>query len=84
MLKLIPVILCPEHIVWLGVLAVTVGIGFTITLAVIGVPLQALTGVMVKVTVMGDSVVLVNAPEISPEPLAAMPVTEPVLSLVHV
>ena len=84
MLKLIPVINASEHIVWLGVLAVTVGIGLTTTLAVIGVPLQAPTGVMVKVTVIGASVALVNAPEISPVPLAAMPVTELVLSLVHV
>ena len=56
----------------------------TTTVAVIGVPPQAPVGVIVNVTVMGDSVVLVNAPEISPVPLAAMPVTESVLSLVHV
>jgi hypothetical protein len=84
LLKVIPVILCPEHIVWLGVLATTVGIGFTTTDAVIGVPLQAPTGVIVNVTVTGASVVLVNEPEISLEPLAAIPVTDVVLSLVQV
>jgi hypothetical protein len=83
-LKLIPVILVPEHTDWLGVLAVTVGIGLIITVAVTGVPLQVLTGVMVNVTVIGASVVLVNEPEISPEPLAAIPVAEVVLSLVQV
>lgn len=41
-------------------------------------------GVMVNVTVTGAVVVLVNEPLISPEPLAAIPVTEPVLFLVHV
>jgi hypothetical protein len=38
---------------------------------------------MVNVTVMGDVVVLVSAPLILPLPLAAIPVTEPVLSLVQ-
>jgi len=41
-------------------------------------------GVIVKVTVIGDVVVLVKvAPVILPEPLAATPVTPAVLSLVH-
>ena len=40
-------------------------------------------GVMVNVTVTGALVVLVNEPLILPEPLAAMPVTVPVLSLVQ-
>ena len=84
LLKLIPVINPPEQIDWLGVLAVNVGIGLTTTVAVMGVPLQVPTGVIVKVTVIGASVVLVNEPEISPEPLAAIPVAEVVLSLVHV
>jgi hypothetical protein len=84
LLKVMPVILVPEHIDWLGVLAVTVGIGFTTTVAVIGIPLQAPTGVIVKVTVMGASVVLVNDPDISPVPLPAIPVAEVVLSLVQV
>ena len=60
------------------------GVGFTNTVAVIGVPGQPLAvGVIVNVTVTGAVVVLVNAPLILPEPLAAMPVTVPVLSLVH-
>ena len=40
-------------------------------------------GVMVKVTVMGAAVVFVRAPLIFPEPLAAIPVTVTVLSLVQ-
>lgn len=84
LLKVIPEISAPEHIDWLGVLAVTVGIGFTTTVAVIGVPLQVPTGVIVNVTVIGASVVFVKEPEISPEPLAVIPVTDAVLFLVHV
>ena len=38
---------------------------------------------MVKVTVTGALVVLVNVPLIFPVPLPAIPVTEPVLSLVQ-
>ena len=53
-------------------------------MAVIGVPVQfVVLGVIVKVTVTGALVVLVNAPLMSPAPLAAIPVTEPVLSLVQ-
>lgn len=43
----------------------------------------ASAGVIVKVTVTGDVVVLVRLPLILPEPLAAMPVTVPVLFLVQ-
>jgi len=65
--------------------ATALGIGFTTTVAVIGVPGQpAAVGVMVNVTVTGDVVLLVNVPVISPEPLAAIPVTATVLFLVHV
>ena len=39
---------------------------------------------MVKVTVIGAKVVLVNEPLILPAPLAAIPVTVTVLSLVQV
>jgi hypothetical protein len=61
------------------------GIGFTIIVAVIGVPGQpAAVGVMVNVTVTGDVVVLVSMPLILPEPLAAIPVTATVLFLVQV
>ena len=41
-------------------------------------------GVIVKVTVTGAVVVLVSIPLISPLPLAAIPVTETVLSRVQV
>ena len=40
-------------------------------------------GMIVKVTVTGALVVLVSVPEMLPEPLAAMPVTVPVLLRVH-
>lgn len=39
---------------------------------------------MVKVTVIGANVVLVRVPLIFPGPLAAIPVTDTVLSLVQV
>ena len=58
--------------------------GLTNTVAVIGAPGHPLAvGVMVKVTVIGEAVRFVNAPLILPEPLAAIPVTVPVLSLVQ-
>ena len=60
------------------------GVGFTNTVAVIGVPEQLLAvGVIVNVTVTGAFVVLVKVPEIFPLPLPAMPVTPAVLSLVQ-
>ena len=50
----------------------------------IGTPGQPLAvGVMVKVTVTGAKVVLVSVPLILPEPLAAIPVTVALLSLVQ-
>ncbi len=66
-------------------MATVLGIGFTKTVAVIGVPVQPLAvGVIVKVTVTGAVVVLVSVPLISPLPLAAIPVTvPPVLFLVQ-
>ena len=61
------------------------GEGFTKTVAVIGVPPQVLAvGVIVKVTVIGAVVVFVSVPLMSPLPLAAIPVTVAVLSLVQV
>ena len=60
------------------------GVGFTKTVAVIAAPGQLLAvGVMVNVTVIGALVVLVNVPLILPLPLAGIPVTEAVLSLVQ-
>ena len=78
------VIVPPEQIVWEEGVATAFGVGFTNTVAVIGVPGQPLAvGVIVKVTVTGAFVVFVNEPLIFPEPLAATPVTVPVLSLVQ-
>jgi hypothetical protein len=81
-LNTIVVIADPEQIVCEDGVAVALGVGLTNTVAVTGVPAQPLAvGVMVKVTVTGAFVVFVNVPLISPDPLAAMPVTATVLSL---
>jgi len=78
------VIVEPEQIVCDAGVATATGVGFTSTVAVIGAPGQLfIDGVMVKVTVMGAAVVFVNAPLMSPEPLAAIPVTVTVLFLVQ-
>ena len=82
--KTIVVIATPEQIVCDEGVATAFGVGFTITVAVIGVPAQPLAvGVMVKVTVTGALVVFVNVPLILPAPLAAIPVTATVLSLIQ-
>ena len=63
-------------------MAIALGPGVTITVAVIGVPVHPLAvGVIVKVTVTGAVVVLVSPPLILPVPLVAMPVTATLLSL---
>jgi hypothetical protein len=74
-----------EHIVWLEGVAIALAVGFTKTVAVIVLPVQPLNvGVMLKVTVIGAAVVLVRIPVIlAPLPPAPIPVTVPVLSLVH-
>ena len=78
-------IVAPEQIVCVSGVADAAGVAFTSTVAVIGAPVQPLAvGVMVNVTVIGAPVVFVNAPVISPDPLAAIPVTGTVLSLVQV
>jgi hypothetical protein len=80
----IVVIAEPEQMVCDAGAATALGVGFTNTVAVTGVPGQPLAvGVIVNVTVIGAFVVLVNAPLILPLPLAAMPVTVAVLSLVQ-
>ncbi len=84
-LNAIVVIATPEHFVWLDGVATAVGVGSTSTVAVIGVPGQPFAeGVMVKVTVTGNEVVLISVPLIFPLPLAAIPVTLTVLSLAQV
>ena len=71
----------PAHRFWLPDIT-EVGRGFTVAVAVTGLPEQPFAvGVMVNVTVTGEAVVFVNAPVILPAPLAAMPVTEAVLFL---
>lgn len=67
-----------------GFEVITVAVGFTITVAVTGVPVQPLAvGVIVNVTVTGTAPVFVRTPVMFPEPLAAIPVTEAVLFLVQ-
>jgi len=82
-LKAIGVIVAPEQIVWDAGVANTVVDGLTTTVAVAGVPGQAAEEVRVNVTVTGVVPVLVNAPVILPVPLAAIPVTDAVLSRVQ-
>ena len=73
-----------EQMIWLDGVATAFGVGLTSTVAVVDGPGQPLAvGVIVKVTVIGALVVLVNAPLMSPLPLAAIPVTVPVLSRVQ-
>ena len=75
-----------EQMVWLEGVATALGVGFTKTVAEMAVPRQLLTGavgVIVKVTVIGALVVLVNKPLMLPLPLALMPVTLSVLFLVQ-
>ena len=79
------VIVAPEQMVCDNGVADAAGAALIRTVAVIGVPVHPFTvGVMVNVTVTGDEVVLVKAPEMLPDPLAAIPVTEAVLFLVQV
>ena len=74
------------QIVWFDGVAIAYGVGLTNTVAVVVGPAHPFAlGVIVKVTVTGEFVVLVSVPAIGvPDPLAAMPVTATVLSLVQV
>ena len=73
-----------EQMVWLEGVATALGVGLTVTVDVRGVPGQLLAvGVMVKVTVIGTLVVLVNEPLMLPLPEATMPVTVPELSRIQ-
>ena len=83
-LKATGVIVAPEQIVCDDGVATALGLGFTSTVAVIGVPEQlVVVGVIVNVTVTGAVVVFVNVPLILPDPLADIPVIEVVLFLVQ-
>ena len=81
----IVVIVPPEQIVCVSGVADADGPALTTTVAVIGAPIHPLAvGVMVNVTVMGAPVVFVKAPAmLLPDPVAAIPVIETVLSLVQ-
>ena len=84
LLNAIVVIVAPEQIVCDNGVADAAAPGFTSTVAVMGAPVQPLTeGLIVNVTVIAAVVVLVRAPVILPEPLAAIPVMEVVLFLVQ-
>ena len=83
-LIVIEVIGFAEQIVCDAGVATALGVGFTSTVAVIDEPIHPFAvGVIVKVTVTGAVVVLVNVPLILPAPLPAMPVTKATLSLVQ-
>lgn len=78
------VVIGPAQTVCVVGFATAFGVGLTTTVAVIGVPEQPLAdGVIVKVTVMGLDVVFTKLPDISPVPLAAIPVTLVVSSRVQ-
>jgi hypothetical protein len=80
----IVVIALAEHIVCDAGVAIALGVGFTKTVAVIGVPGHPFaTGVIVKITVTGALVELVKLPLMSLVPLAGIPVTVTVLFLVQ-
>jgi hypothetical protein len=82
--KCTSVVADPLHTTWLAGWFIFAG-GYTVTVAVIAGPAQPLAvGIMVKVTTCGTAVVLVSVPDIGlVVPLAAIPVTFTVLSLVH-
>ena len=71
----------PEQIVCVDGVAIAFGLGFTSTAALLVQPPD--DAVIVNVTYTGAVVVFVKAPEILPDPLAAIPVTEAVLFLVQ-
>jgi hypothetical protein len=75
----------PEQMVWVeGVTLAVLGLGNTVTNAVMAVPVHPLTdGVMVNITFTWELVVFVKMPEILPVPEDGMPVTDAVLFLVH-
>ena len=76
------VMFAPEQIVCDDGVATAFGLGFTSTVAVMGVPAHPLiVGVMVKATVKGAVPVFVKAPLMLPDPEAGIPVTEAALSL---
>jgi hypothetical protein len=83
-LRPIVVIATPEQTVCEDGFATAFGVGLTSTVAVIATPGQLLAvGVMVKVTVIGELVVFVKVPLISPDPLPKTPFTSNVWSLVQ-
>jgi hypothetical protein len=80
----IDVIALAEHMVCDAGVATALGVGFTKTVAVIGVPGHPFAvGIMLKVTVTGILVEFVRFPLMFPLPLARIPVTATVLSLVQ-
>jgi hypothetical protein len=76
----------PLQSTWFAGTGLTLGVGLTVTVAVILAPTQPLAdGVIVKVTSWFTNVLLVNVPVIGvPPPLVGIPVTLVVLSLIHV
>ena len=82
--RTIGVIATLEHTFCVAGVATASGSAPTITVAVIVGPTQpSVVGIMVNTTVCDEPVMLTSVPEIFPEPVAAIPVTFAVLSLVH-
>ena len=78
------VVIGPEQTVCDAGVATAFGTGLTKTVAVTDAPGQPFAiGVIVNETVIGLAVVFTKLPLISPLPLAAIPVTPAVLSLVQ-
>ena len=68
------VIAVPEHLVWFVLVALTKGIGLTVTVTVVTDEQVPAVAVIVNVVVIGAVVLLVNVPEIvEPDPLLAIP-----------
>lgn len=84
LLRTIVVMDDPEQIICEEGVAITLGVGFTSIVAIMGTPSQPLAvGVIVKVTVTGLVVVLVNTPLILPVPPVLIPETATPLFLVQ-
>jgi hypothetical protein len=82
--KVTNVLLAPEHMVWVNGVFVTAGVGLTVTVYVLVVPVQLLAvGVIVIVPLIGAVVPLVAVKDDTlPDPLAAKPIA--VLLFAHV
>ena len=83
-MKTIFEIVAPEHTVWVDGVAIAVGVGFNVTVAVETDPTHPFAvGVIAKFTFNIVAPVLVKVPAILFVPVFAIPVVLAVLSLAH-